>query len=130
MELYSLTTGIIGQQGRRGALMITISDSHPDVLDFCKIKRDRTPRYANISVRVTDSFMRAVERPRMALITKMQKTDRGEKNDQGRESGRTHVGARDWAEPGCLFWDTIRAILLLTDIPEWKPSTNPCAEEP
>jgi ribonucleoside-diphosphate reductase alpha chain len=36
MELYSLTTGIIGQQGRRGALMITISDSHPDVLDFCK----------------------------------------------------------------------------------------------
>ena len=44
MELYSLTTGIIGQQGRRGALMITISDSHPDVLDFCKIKRNRTVR--------------------------------------------------------------------------------------
>jgi ribonucleoside-diphosphate reductase alpha chain len=63
MELYSLTTGIIGQQGRRGALMITISDSHPDVLDFCKIKRNRTSvRYANISVRVTDNFMRAVEK--------------------------------------------------------------------
>jgi ribonucleoside-diphosphate reductase alpha chain len=40
MELYSLTTGIIGQQGRRGALMITISDSHPDVLDFCRIKTE------------------------------------------------------------------------------------------
>src|SRR5206468_11578393 len=61
MELYSLTTGIIGQQGRRGALMITISDSHPAVLDFCKIKRNRNSvRYANISVRVTDAFMRAV----------------------------------------------------------------------
>lgn len=62
MELYSLTTGIIGQQGRRGALMITISDSHPDVLHFCKIKRDRNSvRYANISLRVTDAFMRAVD---------------------------------------------------------------------
>src|SRR5713226_7569245 len=69
MELYSLTTGIIGQQGRRGALMITISDSHSDVLDFCKIKRNRTSvRYANISVRVTDAFMRTVERDQEWLL--------------------------------------------------------------
>jgi len=62
MELMSLTTGTIGQSGRRGALMITIADNHPDVLDFVKVKRnlDRV-RYANISVRVSDAFMRAVE---------------------------------------------------------------------
>ncbi|MGH2348392.1 MAG: ribonucleotide reductase N-terminal alpha domain-containing protein, partial [bacterium] len=40
MELFSLTTGTIGQSGRRGALMITIADDHPDVLDFIKVKRN------------------------------------------------------------------------------------------
>src|SRR5579884_1741716 len=40
MELMSLTTGTIGQSGRRGALMITIADHHPDVLDFIRIKRN------------------------------------------------------------------------------------------
>jgi len=57
MELYSLVTGTIGQHGRRGALMITIADNHPDVLAFIEIKNDperRRVRYANISVRVSD----------------------------------------------------------------------------
>ena len=94
MELYSLTTGIIGQQGRRGALMITISDSHPDVLDFCKIKRNRNSvRYANISVRVTDSFMRAVEQDDEWLLAlrKCGRRDRGEKDDPGQRTlERTH----------------------------------------
>src|SRR5207245_4843777 len=65
MELFSLTTGTIGQSGRRGALMITIADSHPDVLDFVRVKRNLTKvRYANISVRVSDAFMQAVESDR------------------------------------------------------------------
>ena len=62
MELYSMTTGLIGQEGRRGALMLTMADSHPDVLDFCRSKRHlEQVRYANISVRVTDALMQAVE---------------------------------------------------------------------
>ncbi|MGC9116726.1 MAG: adenosylcobalamin-dependent ribonucleoside-diphosphate reductase [Conexivisphaera sp.] len=64
MELYSLVTGTIGQAGRRGALMITIRVEHPDVLDFIRIKDDperRNVRYANISVKVTDQFMKAVQ---------------------------------------------------------------------
>ena len=64
MELYSLVTGTIGQAGRRGALMITIRVEHPDVLEFIKIKDDperKRVRYANISVKVTDAFMKAVE---------------------------------------------------------------------
>ncbi len=135
MELYSLTTGIIGQQGRRGALMITISDSHPDVLDFCKIKRNRSSvRYANISVRVTDNFMRAVENDDEWLL-------HYENAEDGIEVKRTirarelwnelTVGARDWAEPGCLFWDTIRSYSSSDRYPGMEAvSTNPCAEEP
>jgi ribonucleoside-diphosphate reductase alpha chain len=65
MELYSMVTGTIGQHGRRGALMITIADNHPDVLAFIDIKNDperRRVRYANISVRVSDELMEAVQR--------------------------------------------------------------------
>jgi ribonucleoside-diphosphate reductase alpha chain len=135
MELYSLTTGIIGQQGRRGALMITISDSHPDVLDFCKIKRNRNSvRCANISVRVTDSFMRAVEQDDEWLLHYENAEDGIEvkKTIRARELwNELTVGARDWAEPGCLFWDTIRRYSSSDRYTGMEVvSTNPCAEEP
>ena len=64
MELYSLVTGTIGQAGRRGALMITMRIEHPDIPGFIGIKDDperRNVRYANISVKVTDQFMKAVQ---------------------------------------------------------------------
>jgi ribonucleoside-diphosphate reductase alpha chain len=135
MELYSLTTGIIGQQGRRGALMMTISDSHPDVLDFCKIKRNRTAvRFANISVRVTDAFMRAVEQGDEWLLHYENPRDGIEVKQtiQAKELwNELIVGARDWAEPGCLFWDTIRGYSSSDRYSGMEVvSTNPCAEEP
>lgn len=135
MELYSLTTGIIGQQGRRGALMITIADSHPDVLDFCKIKRNRTSvRYANISVRVTDAFMRAVERDAEWLLHFENAEDRIEvkRTIPARELWDELItGARDWAEPGCLFWSTIQRYSSSDRYPGMGAvSTNPCGEEP
>jgi ribonucleoside-diphosphate reductase alpha chain len=135
MELYSLTTGIIGQQGRRGALMITISDSHPDVLDFCKIKRNpNSVRYANISVRVTDAFMRAVEKDDDWLL-------HYENAEDGIEVRRAikardlwnelTLGTREWAEPGCLFWNTIQRYSSSDRYAGMEVvSTNPCAEEP
>jgi ribonucleoside-diphosphate reductase alpha chain len=111
MELYSLTTGIIGQQGRRGALMLTISDSHPDVLDFCRVKRNRTSvRYANISVRLTDAFMKAVDQDDQWLLHYENTEDRIEVQTtiRARELWQEFItGARDYAEPGALFWDTI-----------------------
>ncbi len=94
MELYSMTTGLIGQSGRRGALMITLDVKHPDVIDFIKVKkksnwitnqivdqctwsgkfseeqleeirkqvRENTQvRFANISLKVSDEFMNAVD---------------------------------------------------------------------
>lgn len=62
MELYSLVTGLIGMRGRRGALMLNMDVSHPDIIEFLNIKTqpDKITK-ANISVNVTDEFMRAVK---------------------------------------------------------------------
>ena len=97
MELYSLTTGLIGQSGRRGALMLTIDVKHPDVTHFIKVKKmpnwvtkqiveqcnwsgmfnkteldtikkqvmeNTQVRFANISIKVSDEFMEAVDEER------------------------------------------------------------------
>ena len=62
MDLYSMVTGLISQNGRRGALMISMDVRHPDILDFIDIKKDlNRVTKANTSVRVTDEFMLAVD---------------------------------------------------------------------
>lgn len=62
MHRYSNTTREVAQNGRRGALMLLISCLHPEVFNFVKIKQDRTKvTGANISVMLTDKFMKAVE---------------------------------------------------------------------
>ena len=62
MELYSLVTGLIGQNGRRGALMISLDCSHPDVPDFIELKTDlEKVTKANISLRIHKDFMEAVK---------------------------------------------------------------------
>lgn len=62
MELYSTVTTTIGQDGRRGALMLSIDIMHPDSPEFIKIKQDLTKvTGANVSVKLTDEFMSAVE---------------------------------------------------------------------
>ena len=133
MELYSLTTGLIGQGGRRGALMITIADHHPDVLEFCSVKRDLTSvRYANISVRVSDAFMRAVERDDLwTLWFEGPEVGRIERTVPARTLWEElTAGARDWAEPGVLFWDTILRMGTSNYGGMTPISTNPCGEEP
>ena len=106
MELYSMTTGLIGQAGRRGALMLTMADSHPDVLDFCRSKRHpEQVRYANISVRVTDALMQAVERDAEWQLQYTNPADRiaVQRVVRARELwDELLTGARDTAEPGCL----------------------------
>jgi ribonucleoside-diphosphate reductase alpha chain len=133
MEVMSETTHTIGQSGRRGALMITISVEHPDVFDFIRIKRDlKSVRYANISVRVTDAFMHAVEDDKdFMLHFENGVTGRVEKKIRARDLWNEIIkSARDWAEPGIMFWDTIK---------RYSPSeyngmevltTNPCSEQP
>lgn len=135
MDLYSVTTGTIGQEGRRGALMLTMADSHPDVLDFCRSKRylDKV-RYANISVRVTDALMHAVERDAEWRLHYENPQDgiAVQHVIRARELWEALItGARDVAEPGCLFWDTIQRFSASDRYPEMAVvSTNPCGEEP
>jgi len=110
MELLSTTTGTIGQAGRRGALMITIGVDHPDVLDFINVKRDlKKVNYANISVKISDAFMRAVESDGdFALRFKNNKVE-VEKLVRARDVWKQLVrGAWESDEPGVLFWDTIK----------------------
>ncbi|MDR5708267.1 MAG: adenosylcobalamin-dependent ribonucleoside-diphosphate reductase [Armatimonadota bacterium] len=133
MELFSLTTGIIGQAGRRGALMITIADHHPDVLEFCRVKRDLTSvRFANISVRLSDAFLESVERDELwRLWFEGPEVGRIERMIPARHLWQELVqGARDWAEPGVLFWDTVLR-LSTSNYGGMEPvTTNPCGEEP
>ena len=62
MHRYSNSTREVAQDGRRGALMLSIDINHPDSLDFIKIKRDLSQvTGANISVKISEQFMKAVE---------------------------------------------------------------------
>ena len=62
MHRYSNTTREVAQNGRRGALMLSIDINHPDVMDFIKIKRDLSQvTGANISIKINNEFMKAVE---------------------------------------------------------------------
>lgn len=132
MELMSLTTGTIGQSGRRGALMITIADHHPDVMEFIRIKRnlDRV-RYANISVRVSDAFMRAVEEDRDWVLHFDNDRAHVRRTVRAREVWRELTsGARDYAEPGVIFWDTVKRMSTSEYNGMEVVTTNPCSEIP
>jgi ribonucleoside-diphosphate reductase alpha chain len=110
MELFSVTTGTIGQAGRRGALMITIHVDHPDVLDFIDIKRDISRvTHANISVCVTDEFMRAVENDTEFELRFENDKAKVRKSIRARFLWDKLVrSARDSAEPGLIFWDSVK----------------------
>ena len=135
MELYNLTTQLIGQNGRRGALMLSLDCNHPDLEEFISVKNDLNKiTKANISVRVDDEFMMAVlddEEYEMKFV-----------RDETGEIISKKVRAKDifhklcennwnYAEPGILFWDEIEKHNLLRYDDEFKfAGVNPCAEEP
>lgn len=133
MNLFSETTHTIGQHGRRGALMITLSVDHPDIVDFLTVKRNLAQvRYANISVRITDEFMRAV-RDDTDFVLRFQNDRVGkiERKVRAREVWKELVtSARDWAEPGLIFWDTVKKYSPSEYNGMEVISTNPCSEQP
>lgn len=135
MDTFSQVTEQIGQNGRRGALMISIDCTHPDLEKFITVKSDLNKvTSANISVRVTDRFMVAVKNDEdWELYYK--------RNETGEEIKKT-VKARDifdllcrnnwdYAEPGILYWDRIANWNLVSNDKDFKyAGVNPCAEEP
>lgn len=135
MELYNLTTDIIGQKGRRGALMISIDVNHPDVSEFISIKSDLNKiQKANISVRVDANFMKAVVEG-LQFVTEFLVEDTGEVISKEIDARKLfkELARQNWkfAEPGVLFWDRISKWNLLSEDEEFEyAGTNPCAEEP
>ncbi|RHS61971.1 adenosylcobalamin-dependent ribonucleoside-diphosphate reductase [Ruminococcus sp. AM46-18] len=135
MDLYSMVTGLIGQAGRRGALMLSLSCEHPDLGEFIGIKSDldRVTK-ANISIRITDKFMAAVKN-RTTFTLSFTRLETGEtitKEVDAYEMFHKMCEMNwDYAEPGMLFWDRINNWNLLSCDDEFEyAGTNPCAEEP
>lgn len=135
MDLYSLTTGLIGMRGRRGALMLNLDCNHPDILDFIDVKNDLSKvTSANISVNVFDDFMEAVEKgEEYTLSFTVEATGEViEKQVDAREMFRT-LAKNNWnmAEPGILFQDKINSWHLMSEDDTFAyAGVNPCAEEP
>lgn len=137
MERYSNSTKEVAQDGRRGALMMSVSIKHPDSEAFidAKMQQGRITN-ANISVRITDDFMKAVKDN--TSFTQQYPVDSPNPKvtkeiDANNLWNKIIHNAWASAEPGVLFWDTI----IRESIPDCYEdlgfktlSTNPCGEIP
>jgi ribonucleoside-diphosphate reductase alpha chain len=113
MELFSTLAGVMGASGgRRGALMLTFSDTHPELMAFLQAKTDperSRVRHANLSLRATDAFLEAAladEPWRLSFTTPREEITA---TLRAKEAWEALVEAA-WtsAEPGLLFWDRVR----------------------
>jgi ribonucleoside-diphosphate reductase alpha chain len=137
MERYSNSTREVAQDGRRGALMLSVSITHPDSEGFINAKLEEGKvTGANVSVKITDSFMRAVvsNKPfkQQYPIDSSEPTHVKEIDARSLWNKIVHNAWRS-AEPGILFWDTI----IRESVPDCYSdqgfatvSTNPCGEIP
>ncbi len=137
MERYSNSTREVAQDGRRGALMLTLKTKHPDAEDFIDAKLEQGKiSGANISVKVDDEFMKAVE----ADTTYNQQYPLDSSNPTYTKQIKARklwdkVIHNAWksAEPGVLFWDTIineSVADSYADLGFRTVATNPCGEIP
>ena len=133
MDLLSTTTGTIGQAGRRGALMITIRVDHPDIIEFLNVKNDperRKVQFANISVKVTDEFMKAVENDTDFELKFKGDMTSISKKVRAREIWDLLVkSAHESAEPGLIFWDTVKKYSPTEYNGMEVNGVNPCSEQ-
>lgn len=131
MNLMSEVTGTIGQAGRRGALLLSLDVSHPDIEDFVEIKhgnKDRV-RFANISVKLTDEFMTAVEQDKDFKLHWEDGKNKVERFIKARSLWQKIIqSAHDSAEPCILLWDNAKK----GSTTEYNGfnigGTNPCSE--
>jgi ribonucleoside-diphosphate reductase alpha chain len=137
MERYSNSTREVAQDGRRGALMLSISIKHPDAENFIDAKLEAGKvTGANVSVKMTDEFMEAVAEGKSF---RQQYPIRSENPKFVREIDARKLwnkivhNAWKSAEPGVLFWDTIKRESIpdcYADLGYETVSTNPCGEIP
>jgi ribonucleoside-diphosphate reductase alpha chain len=133
MDFYSYVTGLIGQEGRRGATLLSINCTHPDLEEFINLKSDlNVCTKANISVRVTDEFMQAVINNEKWTLHFDTEHEHIEKTVNARDIFML-LAKRNWemAEPGVLFWDNITKYNMVSEDLEFSyAGVNPCSEEP
>ncbi len=137
MERYSNSTREVAQDGRRGALMLTVSIKHPDAEGFIDAKLEQGKvTGANVSVKITDDFMQAVKDNREFIQKYPVQGEEAKyiKHTNARELWQKVVhNAWKSAEPGILFWDTITRESVpdcYADLGFQTVSTNPCGEIP
>lgn len=134
MDFYSYITGLIGQSGRRGALMISIDCKHPDIEEFINLKtKQGVCEKANISIRVSDEFMQAAIDNR-DWVTEFTSPEVGTITKTFKARDLLKLLAKrnwEWAEPGLLYWDRITGYNMLNNDGNFAyAGVNPCAEEP
>ncbi len=137
MERFSNSTREVAQDGRRGALMLTISIKHPDVEDFIDAKMEAGKvTGANVSVRIDDAFMHAVrnnEKYKLQFPVDSDQPKVIKEIDAATLWNKIIYNAWKSAEPGVLFWDTIIRESVpdcYADLGYKTISTNPCGEIP
>ena len=133
MNRFSATTREVAQNGRRGALMLTMDIAHPDIEEFITIKQDLTKvTGANISVRLSDEFMTAVENKETYTLRWPidSKDPKYIKEIDAQQLWNTIIkSAHNTAEPGLIFWDRQHNYSTSSLYPGFKnSSTNPCSE--
>ncbi len=137
MERYSNSTREVAQDGRRGALMLSISSKHPDAEKFIDAKLEAGKvTGANVSVRIDNEFMKAVVKNKpyvQQYPVDSKKPVFKQEVDAGRIWKKIVHNAWKSAEPGILFWDTV----INESVPDCYAdqgyrtvSTNPCGEIP
>lgn len=133
MDIYNVIGEVIGNNGRRSAILISLNCDHPDIEDFLTIKQNNNKiQGANISICFTDEFLQDV--------LENKKFELHFKNKENGEEIKREIDARgffkkfceaqyDWGEPGALFINKVREWHLLSGYPidEYRiDTTNPC----
>jgi len=137
MERYSNSTREVAQDGRRGALMLSISIKHPDAESFIDAKLEAGKvTGANVSVKITNDFMEAVvkgDKFRQQYPINSDNPKFVKEIDARKLWNKIVHNAWKSAEPGVLFWDTIKNESVpdcYADLGYETVSTNPCGEIP
>ena len=137
MERYSNSTREVAQDGRRGALMLSVSSRHPDAEDFIDAKMEvGKVTGANVSVRIDDAFMKAAGSGEKYVQQYPIDSDNPKfrkEVDASKIWDKIIYNAWKSAEPGVLFWDTVIRESVpdcYADLGYKTVSTNPCGEIP
>lgn len=124
MDLYSLVTGLISQNSRRGALMLSMPVSHPDIEEFIDIKTDlNRVTKANISIMVDSEFMEAAKNHKKYRCY-FKREETGEEIEKIVDAYELLVklSKNNWnyAEPGMLYWSKVNSYHLQSNTPGFE----------